>query len=43
MLGGPEKEVRPSFALCHQFIGESELKFDDPTAELLLPKGAAAA
>lgn len=37
---GPEKEVRLSFALCHQFIGESELKFDDPAADSLAPKVA---
>jgi hypothetical protein len=35
---GPEKEVRLSFARCHQFVGESELKFEDPTAESLAAK-----
>jgi hypothetical protein len=35
---GAEKQIRLSFARCHQFIGESELKFDDPTAESLAPK-----
>jgi hypothetical protein len=37
---GPEKKVRLSFARCHQFIGESELKFDDPAAESLAAKVA---
>jgi hypothetical protein len=35
---GPEKQVRLSFARCHQFIGEPELKFDDPAAESLAAK-----
>lgn len=37
---GPEKQVRLSFAGCHQFIGEAELKFDDPATESLAAKVA---
>ena len=32
------REVRLSFAGCHQFVGESALKFDDPPAEPLAPQ-----
>ncbi len=35
---GAEKQVRLSFARCHQFIGESELKFDDPATEPMAAK-----
>jgi len=37
---GAEKDVRLKFAGCHQFISESELKFDDPAAEPMAGKSS---